>query len=131
MDANPRNKREEAEWTKGGHKSCPRRPSLQHRLGVLALNTIKELMLFTCTTKSDVDSEQLALVDKYLSTQEKQTKKKQRGAQKKQEELDPISDGASPSTTEATARFRLDLVIQLFILTNIIILSTYNPGFLR
>jgi hypothetical protein len=33
-----------------------------------------------CTTKFDVESEQLALVDEYLSTQEKQAKKEQKDA---------------------------------------------------
>ena len=61
-------------------------------------------MLFTCTTKFDVESEQLALIDEYLSTQEKQAKKEQKDAQKKEEEFDPISDDEEdPSTSEASA----------------------------
>ncbi|KAL4976303.1 hypothetical protein BDW66DRAFT_135599 [Aspergillus desertorum] len=59
-------------------------------------------MLFMCTTKSNVDSEQLALIDEYLSMQEKQAKKEQKDAQKKEEEFDPISDDEeSLPTTEA------------------------------
>jgi hypothetical protein len=62
-------------------------------------------MLFMCTTKFDVESEQLALVEEYLSTQEKQAKKEQTDAQKKEEEFDPISDDEEgPYTTEATNR---------------------------
>lgn len=61
-------------------------------------------MLFMCTTKFDVESEQLALIDEYLSTQEKQAKKEQKDAQKKEEEFDPISDDEENlSTSEASA----------------------------
>lgn len=61
-------------------------------------------MLFMCTTKFDVESEQLALVDEYLSTQEKQAKKEQKDAQKKEEQFDPISDDEEDlSTTEDSA----------------------------
>lgn len=49
-------------------------------------------MLFMCTTKFDVESEQLALIDEYLSTQEKQAKKEQNDARKEEEEFDSISD---------------------------------------
>jgi hypothetical protein len=61
-------------------------------------------MLFMCTTKFDVESEQLALIDEYLSTQEKQTKKEQNDARKKVGEFDPISDDEEgPSTAKASA----------------------------
>lgn len=74
-----------------------------YRRGSLKPQTIKELMLFMCTTKFDVESEQLALIDEYLSTQEKQAKKEQKDAQKKEEEFDPISDDEEDiSTTEAS-----------------------------
>ncbi|KAJ5355238.1 uncharacterized protein N7496_000165 [Penicillium cataractarum] len=75
-----------------------------YRRGSLKPQTIKELMLFMCTTKFDVESEQLALVDEYLSTQEKQAKKEQKDAQKKEEQFDPISDNEEDlSTTEDSA----------------------------
>lgn len=61
-------------------------------------------MLFMCTTKFDVESEQLALIDEYLSTQEKQVKKEQKDAQKKEEEFNLISDNKEDlSTSEASA----------------------------
>jgi hypothetical protein len=61
-------------------------------------------MLFMCTTKFDVETEQLALIDEYLSTQEKQAKKEQTDAQKKEEEFDPISDDEEDlSTSEVSA----------------------------
>ena len=57
-----------------------------------------------CTTKFDIESEQLALIDEYLSTQEKQAKKEQKDALKKEEEFDPISDNEEDlSTSEAPA----------------------------
>lgn len=72
--------------------------------GSLKPQIIKELVSFMCTTKFDVDSEQLALMDMYLSTQEKQAKKEQKDAQKKEAEFDPIRDDKeSLSTTEAPA----------------------------
>ncbi|KAJ5355559.1 uncharacterized protein N7496_012771, partial [Penicillium cataractarum] len=75
-----------------------------YRRGSLKPQTIKELMLFMCTTKFDVESEQLTLVDEYLSTQEKQAKKEQKDAQKKEEQFDPISDNEEDlSTTEDSA----------------------------
>ncbi|KAJ5378258.1 uncharacterized protein N7496_005667 [Penicillium cataractarum] len=70
-----------------------------YRRGSLKPQTIKELMLFMCIIKFD-----LALVDKYLSTQEKQAKKEQKDAQKKEEQFDPISDNEEDlSTTEDSA----------------------------
>ncbi|KAJ5751403.1 uncharacterized protein N7511_008368 [Penicillium nucicola] len=75
-----------------------------YRRGSLKPQIIKELMLFMCTTKFDVESEQLALIDEYLSTQEKQAKKEQKDAQKKEEEFDPISDDEEDlSNSEASA----------------------------
>jgi hypothetical protein len=75
-----------------------------NRRGSLKPQTIKELMLFMCTAKFDVESEQPALTDKYLSTQEKQTKKEQKHTQKKEEEFDPISDDDEDlSTAECSA----------------------------
>lgn len=52
-----------------------------------------------------MELEQHALIDKYLSTQEKQAKKEQSDAQQKEEEFDPISDdeeGLSTAKTSAT-----------------------------
>lgn len=74
-----------------------------YRRGSLKPQTIKELMLFMCTTKFDVESEQLALIDEYLSTQEKQAKKEQSDAQQKQEEFDPISDDDEGLSTTKTS----------------------------
>ncbi|KAJ5771484.1 uncharacterized protein N7511_003535 [Penicillium nucicola] len=43
-----------------------------YRRGSLKPQTIKELMLFIYTTKFDVESEQLALIDEYLSTDDEE-----------------------------------------------------------
>lgn len=61
-------------------------------------------MLFMCIIKFDVELEQLALIDEYLSTQEKQVKKEQKDVQKKEEEFDLISDDEEDlSNSEASA----------------------------
>ena len=60
--------------------------------------------MFMCTTRFDIQSEQLALVDEFLSTQEKHTKKEQDDAEQDDKEFDPISDNEEdPFTTEASA----------------------------
>jgi hypothetical protein len=70
-----------------------------YRRGSLKPNTIKELMLFMCTTTFDLESEQLSLMDEYLTTQEIQAAREEKDARKAQEtrkvqdEFDPISDG--------------------------------------
>ncbi|OQD73330.1 hypothetical protein PENANT_c208G01005, partial [Penicillium antarcticum] len=66
--------------------------------------TIQDLMMFMCTAKFDVESEQLALIEEYLSTQEKQAESERKDAERKKEEgFDSISDDEEdPSTTEAT-----------------------------
>jgi hypothetical protein len=62
-------------------------------------------MLFMCTTKFDMESEQLSLMEEYLTTQETQTAKEEKDAQKKQDEFDPISDDEDePSATRATSQ---------------------------
>jgi predicted HTH transcriptional regulator len=49
-----------------------------YRRGSLKPKTIKELMLFMCTTKFDMESEQLSMMDEYLTTQETQTVKEEK-----------------------------------------------------
>lgn len=60
--------------------------------------------MFMCTAKFDIESEQLTLIDEYLSTQEKQAESERKDAEKKkEEEFDSISDDEEdPSITEAT-----------------------------
>ena len=50
-------------------------------------------MLFMCTTKFDMKSEQLSLIDEYLTTQEIQSVREEKDTQKGEHEFDPISDG--------------------------------------
>lgn len=49
-------------------------------------------MLFMCTTKFDMESEQLSLMEEYFTTQETQAVKEETDAWKKQDEFNPISD---------------------------------------
>ncbi|EED11521.1 conserved hypothetical protein [Talaromyces stipitatus ATCC 10500] len=69
-----------------------------YRRGSLKPHTIKELMLFMCTTKFDLESEELSLMDEYLTTQEIQRAREERDAQQALEaqntkyDFDPISD---------------------------------------
>ncbi|EED22697.1 hypothetical protein TSTA_061850 [Talaromyces stipitatus ATCC 10500] len=69
-----------------------------YRRGSLKPHTIKELMLFMCTTKFNLESEELSLMDEYLTTQEIQRAREERDAQRALEaqntkyDFDPISD---------------------------------------
>ncbi|OQD68574.1 hypothetical protein PENANT_c303G03986, partial [Penicillium antarcticum] len=75
-----------------------------YRRGSLKPQTIQDLMIFICTAKFDMDSEQLALIEEYLSTQEKQAESERKDTERKKEEgFDSISDNKEdPSTTKAT-----------------------------
>ncbi|OJJ79274.1 uncharacterized protein ASPGLDRAFT_137232, partial [Aspergillus glaucus CBS 516.65] len=61
-----------------------------YRRGLLKPKTIKELM-FMCTTKFDMESKQLSLMEEYFTTQETQAAE-EKDAWKKQDEFNPISD---------------------------------------
>jgi hypothetical protein len=65
-----------------GRGSCPSSHGAGHgkvyRRGSLKPKTIKELMLFMCTIKFDMESEQLFMMDEYLTTQETQTVKEEK-----------------------------------------------------
>ena len=57
-------------------------------------------MMFMCTSKFDIESEQLALVDEYLTAQEIQAAREENDAHKTGDEFNPISDDeeAAPVT---------------------------------
>lgn len=63
-----------------------------YRRGSLKPKTIKDLMMFMCTSKFDIESEQLNFVDEYLTTQEIQAAKEEKDASKRRDEFNPISD---------------------------------------
>ncbi|KAI3286490.1 hypothetical protein DTO002I6_8161 [Penicillium roqueforti] len=63
-----------------------------YRRGSLKSKTIQDLMLFMCTTKFDMESEQLSLMNDYLTTQETQTAKEEKDARNAECEFDLISD---------------------------------------
>lgn len=63
-----------------------------YRRGSLKPRTIKDLMMFMCTSEFEIRREQLAFVEEYLSSQEIQAAHEERDAQKPQDDLDPISD---------------------------------------
>jgi hypothetical protein len=69
-----------------------------YRRGSLKPQTIQDLMLFMCTARFDIESEQLAWIDEYLSTQEKQAENERKDAEKKKDEgFDSISDDEEDS----------------------------------
>ena len=49
-------------------------------------------MMFMCTSKFDIESEQLTLVDEYLTAQEIQAAREEYDAHKTGDESNPISD---------------------------------------
>ncbi|KAJ6001218.1 hypothetical protein N7481_001627 [Penicillium waksmanii] len=63
-----------------------------YRRGSLKSKTIQDLMLFMCTTKFDMESEQLSLMDDYFTTQEAQAAREEKDARKAECEFDLISD---------------------------------------
>lgn len=63
-----------------------------YRRGSLKPKTIRDLMMFMCTTKFDMESEQLSLIEEYLSTQEAEVAREEKEIRKAEDEFDPISD---------------------------------------
>lgn len=63
-----------------------------YRRGSLKPTTIRDLMMFMCTWKFDIESEQLTLVDEYLTAQEIQAAREEKDAHKTGDEFHPISD---------------------------------------
>jgi hypothetical protein len=56
--------------------------------------------MFMCTTKFDMESEQLSLIEEYLTTQEVQAAREEKYIRKAEDEFDPISDSEEdPSAT--------------------------------
>ncbi|EYE90334.1 uncharacterized protein EURHEDRAFT_463207, partial [Aspergillus ruber CBS 135680] len=79
-----------------------------YRRGSLKPKTIKELMLFMCTTKFNMESKQLSLMEEYFTTQETQAAKEEKDAWKKQDEFNPISDDEDElSSAGATSQIPL------------------------
>lgn len=65
--------------------------------------------MFMCTTRFNIQSEQLALMDEYLSTQEKHTKKEQDDTEQKKDEFDPISDEEEEEEIEGLSGIELSV----------------------
>lgn len=64
-----------------------------YRRGSLSPKTIQDLMMFMCSSKFEVEDEQLAFIKEYLSNEEAQEASEERDAQVAQDDdLDPISD---------------------------------------
>ena len=63
-----------------------------YRRGSLKPKTIRDLMMFMCTTKFDMESEQLFLIEEYLSAQETEVVREEKEIRKAEEEFNPISD---------------------------------------
>lgn len=61
-----------------------------YRRGSLKPETIRDLMMFMCISKFDVEDDQRMLINEYLSHQEKQTAKEEKST--KENDFDPISD---------------------------------------
>jgi hypothetical protein len=75
-----------------------------YRRGSLKPKTIKDLMMFLCTSKFEIEEEQLALVEEYLSSHEIQAAKEEREAQKSQDDLEPISDNEEDNSVSNHVR---------------------------
>jgi hypothetical protein len=58
-------------------------------------------MMFMCTTKFDMESEQLSLMEEYLTTQEVQAAREEKDIRQAEDGFDPISDSEEddPSAT--------------------------------
>lgn len=61
-----------------------------YRRGSLKPETIRDLMMFMCTSKFDLEDDQRMLMNEYLSHQERQTAKEEKNT--KETTFDPISD---------------------------------------
>ncbi|KAJ5456131.1 uncharacterized protein N7458_003714 [Penicillium daleae] len=61
-----------------------------YRRGSLKPETIRDLMMFVCTSKFDIEDDQRMLINEYLSHQEKQAAKEEKDI--KENNFDPISD---------------------------------------
>jgi transcriptional regulator of heat shock response len=74
-----------------------------YRRGSLKTSTIQELMMFMCTSKFEVEEEQLALNKEYLLKNELQEAEEDTGTQLLQDDLDPISDNEEDGIEPAAA----------------------------
>jgi hypothetical protein len=63
-----------------------------YRRGSLKPETIKDFMMFMCTSRFDIESEQLTFVDEYLTAQEIQAAREEEDARKTGDEFNLISD---------------------------------------
>jgi hypothetical protein len=63
-----------------------------YRRGMLKPNTIKDLMMSMCTSRFDIESEQLTFVNEYPTAQEIQAAREEQDAYKAVDEFDLISD---------------------------------------
>jgi hypothetical protein len=61
-----------------------------YRRGSLKPETIRDLMMFMCTSKFDIEDNQRMLINEHLSHQEKQAAKEEKDT--KENDFDPISD---------------------------------------
>lgn len=71
-----------------------------YRRGSLKPKTIRDLMMYMCTMRFDVESDRLTFIEEYLSTHEIHAAREKEDAEKRKEEFDLISDGEddTPST---------------------------------
>jgi hypothetical protein len=63
-----------------------------YRRGSLKSKTIQDLMMFMCTSRFQIESEQLAFVEEYLTAQEIQVAGEEKAAQALDDKFDAISD---------------------------------------
>ena len=70
-----------------------------YRRGSLNPTTIQELMLYMCTSRFEVEEEDLALMKQYLSNEEQQALDEEKDAQQLQDILEPISDDEEDDLT--------------------------------
>jgi hypothetical protein len=63
-----------------------------YRRGSLNPTTIQDLMMFMCTSKFEMEEEDLAIMKAYLSNEEQQALDEEKDAQLLNDNLEPISD---------------------------------------
>jgi hypothetical protein len=71
-----------------------------YRRGFLNPTTIQDLMLFMCTSRFDLEDEQRALINEYLSYEEMQAAREERDTQANG--FDPISDDEKGEEGDST-----------------------------
>lgn len=83
-----------------------------YRRGSLNATTIQDLMMYMCTTRFEIEEEQLAFIKEYLSGEEIETASEEKSTQGVQDDLYPISDDEENDQTRYQGQSTVPIAFQ-------------------